>query len=62
MIVHPLCGECGHPVVVQDDGSTNHLILHSVGFDHIDHDMDAQHTAWLKDEDVVFPQPQRLAA
>lgn len=44
------CTECGHPMVVNSDGTTNHLVEDSSGTDEIDHDQDEDHVAYAEEE------------
>ena len=39
------CTACGNPMVVNTDGTTNHLVEGSVGVDEVDYDADEDHTA-----------------
>jgi hypothetical protein len=39
------CETCGNPMVVNQDGTTNHLVPDSEGVDDIDHDQDEDHVA-----------------
>lgn len=50
------CAECGHPMVVNGDGTTNHLVEGSSGTDEIDHDQDEDHAALAPEEDetIIF--------
>ena len=46
-----LCYVCGNPMVVNADGTTNHLLLPDSG-DGIDYDQDADHVAYLDSDDA----------
>jgi len=45
------CASCGQPMVVNGDGTTNHLVDGSEGVDEIDHDQDGDHVAYAPEED-----------
>jgi hypothetical protein len=41
-----VCSKCGQDFVLNEDGTTNHLIEDSEGVDDIDHDQDEDHAAF----------------
>jgi hypothetical protein len=45
------CTRCGAPMVINDDGTSNHLIEDAVGVDVIDFDRDEDHGALAPEED-----------
>jgi hypothetical protein len=46
------CRECGAPMAVNQDGTTNHLLPSDSGhMDEVDYDRDADHVAILEEEE-----------
>ncbi len=44
------CVECGGPVVVNDDGTANHIKAGTAGFAEVDFDLDGDHVPYVEEE------------